>query len=298
MASSAASDRALGLELFTCPAADAAAAATAPAAAPALIEVVPARGARGALLLAPAAALVPAELARRGVALVVQCAAECAPEEAQAGIAGGGGGGASGNGRVAAAAATGTAVLFLRLRDTTAQPLAGALAAALPRIEAARAGGGAVVVACRLGRSRSVAVAAAHLVAGAEALPLRDALRALRRVQPHALPNFGFLCQLMGLEARARGASSVPPDAAAWHELAFLSHFDPDDPARGRAEAAARAAREVSAGLRDAAAGVGRGGGKGANGSGAGGRGGARAADLAPSGERAAAGAPSGARRR
>jgi len=155
-------------------------------------------------------------------------------------------------------------------------------------------------------------------VAGAEALPLREALRALRRAQPRALPNWGFVCQLMRLEARLRGASSVPPGAAAMHELAFLSHFDPESPERGRAEAAARAAREVAAGLLEAAAssgggrggrggGSGGGGGKSGGGSvgGSGGGGGgvsrggrADCAASLPSGARAAAGMPSGARRR
>ncbi len=218
--------------------------------------MIPARGGRGALLLAPAAALVPAALARCGVALVVQCAKECAPEEAtDAPCAAAGGAGAGAAAAAGAALAAAPPVLALRLRDMTSQPLDAALARALPRIEAARAAGGAVVVACRAGRSRSVAVAAAHLMAGAERLSLRDALRALRRAQPLSLPNFGFCVQLLRLEARLRGAggTSVPPGAVAYHALVALSFFDPERPDKARAEATAHAAREVAAGAEEAA---------------------------------------------
>jgi hypothetical protein len=242
----------LGLELFSLAPPPVALSSSSSSPSSELLEVIPARGGRGALLLAPAAALVPAALARRGVALVVQCAKECAPEEAaDAPCAATGGAGAG----AAAAAGAAPPVLALRLRDMTSQPLDAALARALPRIEAARAAGGAVVVACRAGRSRSVAVAAAHLMAGAERLSLRDALRALRRAQPLSLPNFGFCVQLLRLEARLRGAggTSVPPGAVAFHALVALSFFDPDRPDKARAEATAHAAREVAAGAEEAA---------------------------------------------
>ncbi len=88
---------------------------------------------------------------------------------------------------------------------------ADAVAAAL-RHHAAAAGG-AVLVHCVAGMSRSAAVAIAFLVKH-DGASLRDAAAAVRRARPVAMPNVEFWRALCQLETRLHGGrSSVPLDA-------------------------------------------------------------------------------------
>jgi hypothetical protein len=198
--------------------------------------VVPARGGRGALQLGSIGAAQDAFRAR-SVGLIVQCAKEFAGAVGGEGAGGGGGGGGGGApppgprspeevraarlralapGAAAAAFAPRPRVFEAGFEDSGAleQDVDAVLDRALPEIEAARRAGVDVLVNCRAGMSRSAAVVVAHLVEGAEGLPLRDALLLVRAARPIAfIPNLVFLCRLRAREARRAGACTVPLDA-------------------------------------------------------------------------------------
>ena len=148
---------------------------------------------------------------------MVQCAEELADGQVAAAAA-----------HVAALGGSAPAVLELRLEDTPVQPLGAALAEAVPRIQAARAAGGTVLVSCAAGRSRSAAVVMALLVADGAALA--DAWARVRSDRPWAYPNVGFLAQLRAFEQRARGSEpSITEDDAVHHgcwRLQFSSESD------------------------------------------------------------------------
>ena len=146
--------------------------------------------------------------AAHGVRLIVQCA-----DEFSAGKPG------------APAPAPGIAVLDLHLNDATSQRLELALTLALPAIAASRSSGGAVLVSCAAGISRSASIVMAHL-AHAGGMDLRSAWGVVRRARPKACPNLGFVIQLMGLEVRTQGRGSIPPRAlraAPLYEVVFES---------------------------------------------------------------------------
>lgn len=93
-------------------------------------------------------------------------------------------------------------------------------------IAAARARGGAVLVHCYAGQSRSAALVIAYLMQ-AEGLGLMDAWQLTRAGRPCAQPNSGFLRQLAlygkRLAAAGAGSGACAPEAAA--------AFDPADSA-------------------------------------------------------------------
>lgn len=185
--------------------------------------ILPARDARGALLLGSFDGALNAELhavlledgAR--VSLVVQCAYEKAAESAQL-------------------RARGVHVLQLWMDDAAHFPGAPAalfpppphvtdggsdatdllcrLPVVLPRIAAERAAGRHVFVNCAMGRSRSAAVVLAHLM-HAEGHSLASAFHLVRRARPCVAPNAGFLFQLLRMERGAAREASVSVDALA-----------------------------------------------------------------------------------
>ena len=79
-------------------------------------------------------------------------------------------------------------------------------------IDTALASGGAVLIHCVAGASRSVTLAAAWLVAARGATPAA-ALAAVRAARPRAAPNAGFLAQLAAWAAT--GCVTPPPPPAA-----------------------------------------------------------------------------------
>ena len=93
-------------------------------------------------------------------------------------------------------------------------------------IDAARDGGGAVLVHCFQGKSRSVAVVLAYQMydaarkgrktrPDAEAvvtgLPFLRALDALRVIRPCASPNAGFAAELLALQRKLEGERCLSP---------------------------------------------------------------------------------------
>ena len=79
-------------------------------------------------------------------------------------------------------------------------------------IDTALASGGAVLIHCVAGASRSVTLAAAWLVAARGATPAA-ALAAVRAARPRADPNAGFLAQLAAWAATGCAAPPPPPAA-------------------------------------------------------------------------------------
>ena len=101
--------------------------------------------------------------------------------------------------------AAGFAFLRLPLRDDEAEDVSVHFERAAAWVDAALAGGGAVLVHCHEGRSRSVALVAAWLMAS-RGLALREALAAMRAARPEAQPNPGFLAALAELDAALRAS--------------------------------------------------------------------------------------------
>jgi len=108
--------------------------------------------------------------------------------------------------------------LHCELDDEDDEDVASAFASAFRHIEDARAGGGAVLVHCVAGMSRSVALTTAWLIRG-EGMTLFNALNLIRQRRPVALPNKGFRLTLARFEVAECGASSVKDLAAdpAWN---------------------------------------------------------------------------------
>ena len=89
----------------------------------------------------------------------------------------------------------GIAYLRVAIDDSPAVPISEHFEASRAFIVAALASGGTVLVHCQMGRSRSVTLAAAYLMAE-HGLDWRAALVAVQRARPSAAPNTGFMRQL------------------------------------------------------------------------------------------------------
>jgi len=101
--------------------------------------------------------------------------------------------------------------LRVPLRDLQSEALAPRLPPAMAFLERARIReDGAVLVHCNEGKSRSCAVICAYLIQ-THGLQLEQALRAVRRARPQAMPNDAFLAQLTKLDKH----STVGDEAAA-----------------------------------------------------------------------------------
>lgn len=77
-------------------------------------------------------------------------------------------------------------------------------------IDEAKRAGGAALVHCFAGRSRSVTVVVAYLMK-THRMGLDAALAHVRRCRPQAQPNDGFLLQLQALERRLKLHGALPP---------------------------------------------------------------------------------------
>lgn len=91
----------------------------------------------------------------------------------------------------------------LYLRDDTGEDIRPVLDAVTRFVEEARMGGGACLVHCRQGVSRS-ATAVLGCVMAMEGLGAEEALRELRMVRPIASPNAGFFAALVEREREMR----------------------------------------------------------------------------------------------
>lgn len=82
-----------------------------------------------------------------------------------------------------------------------------------------------MLVHCYMGRSRSVTLVVAYLMAR-KALPLRDALALVRRVRPQARPNAGFYQELVAYEDQLRDAGVIASPSLAESEdaLGIVDH--------------------------------------------------------------------------
>lgn len=94
------------------------------------------------------------------------------------------------------------------LDDNDEQLLDAALPSAFRFLDAARGAQARVLVHCVVGKSRSVAVVLAYMIARCD-MSLLDAWRAVRKARPLAQPNANFLRQLMSLEQAVRGACTL-----------------------------------------------------------------------------------------
>lgn len=104
--------------------------------------------------------------------------------------------------------------LHLRVRDEMGVRLSEHFDAAIAFIDAALASGGAVLVHCVMGRSRSATIVAAYLMR-TERLPMLAALARIRAVRPIVSPNPSFALQLLRLErALGIGVAAAAPAAA------------------------------------------------------------------------------------
>ncbi|XP_037085970.1 dual specificity protein phosphatase 22-B-like [Pollicipes pollicipes] len=90
--------------------------------------------------------------------------------------------------------------LLISAADTPQQNLLSYIPRCNDFIHSARQGGGAVLIHCLAGMSRSVTVALAYIIS-VTSLDYRTALQAVRAARPIANPNDGFLKQLTAFEA-------------------------------------------------------------------------------------------------
>jgi atypical dual specificity phosphatase len=97
------------------------------------------------------------------------------------------------------------------LRDEVEEELGPHLAAACAFIDAGLAAGGAVLVHCHQGASRSCSLVLAWTMAR-QRLPLARALELMRAAHPPAAPNRGYMAALGALEEELFGETTVPPD--------------------------------------------------------------------------------------
>jgi protein-tyrosine phosphatase len=120
-------------------------------------------------------------------------------------------------------------VVELGLRDRPDQPLATVLDRILPEMAEARAHGTSVLVNCTVGMSRSTAVILGHMIdPRGENMTLLDTWRHVKSHRPLALPNVGFLVQLMKYEKRVRGSCSVPVELVINHPAAAMTIDEQD----------------------------------------------------------------------
>ncbi|KAF8069586.1 VH-PTP13 [Scenedesmus sp. PABB004] len=113
------------------------------------------------------------------------------------------------------------AYLSLPVYDVVEQDLVSLFPAAFSFIDAALASGGAVLVHCAVGVSRSASVVAGYLMAR-EAAPAAAAVAAVAAARPSVRPNAGFACQLR--EYGALLASGRPESAwPGWSMDRFLA---------------------------------------------------------------------------
>lgn len=94
------------------------------------------------------------------------------------------------------------------LHDAEDQDITEALDDSLRIMDPVIAAGGRVLIHCHEGRSRSVTLCLAYLIARSH-MPLADALSFIKSHRPEAQPNAGFMKQLMALEFSTLGFNSM-----------------------------------------------------------------------------------------
>lgn len=87
----------------------------------------------------------------------------------------------------------------LGLRDVPSESIQRHLRPAFAFIEEAKESGGACLVHCKAGVSRSVTIVLAYLIS-IEGLSLAEGLMKVRKTRPWVAPNHGFMAQLLSLE--------------------------------------------------------------------------------------------------
>lgn len=127
--------------------------------------------------------------------------------------------------------APGVGELRVPVLDDPAEDLLAHLEPACAAVEAAVRAGGACLVFCKNGRSRSAAVCAAYLMRH-RGLDLARAFQVVKRARPAAEPNPGFWSQLCEYEAalRARGLLPAEPAGGELCVRSPLPRTDVDDP--------------------------------------------------------------------
>ncbi|XP_006893561.1 PREDICTED: uncharacterized protein LOC102858378 [Elephantulus edwardii] len=139
--------------------------------------------------------------------------------------------------------ASSVTVLRVPVFDDPAEDLFAHLESTCAAMETAVRAGGACLVYCKNGRSRSAAVCTAFLMRH-RGLNLAQAFEAVKRARPVAEPNPGFWSQLQRFEDQLR--SQTPPGRVLpsqdrplegadnlWAQTQFPDHPGPEDPAVG-----------------------------------------------------------------
>ena len=141
-----------------------------------------------------------AAVARTGVKVIINCAGEVVPNafERPGSLRA-----ALGEVEGAAGAPEDVSYLSLCLRDGNFEDVFSLFYRVIRAIEAARRAGGAALLHCHQGVSRSATFAIAYLMWAAE-MPFKEAYAYARAVRPIVSPNAGFTCQLVEWEAHLR----------------------------------------------------------------------------------------------
>jgi hypothetical protein len=144
-----------------------------------------------------------ATLARLGVKVVINCAGEVVPNafERPGSLRA-----ALGEAEGAAGAPGDVSYLSLCLRDGNFEDVFSLFHRVIRAIEAARRAGGAALLHCHQGVSRSATFAIAYLMWAAE-VPFKEAYAYARAARPIVSPNAGFTCQLVEWESHLRALS-------------------------------------------------------------------------------------------
>eukprot|EP00931_Biecheleriopsis_adriatica_P072731 TRINITY_DN47146_c0_g1_i1.p1 TRINITY_DN47146_c0_g1~~TRINITY_DN47146_c0_g1_i1.p1 ORF type:complete len:680 (+),score=196.20 TRINITY_DN47146_c0_g1_i1:106-2145(+) len=99
----------------------------------------------------------------------------------------------------------------LCLADVENQDLGEALEEGLQLIDQVQSAGGKMLIHCHEGKSRSVSLCVAYLIARQQ-MPLADALAFVKSKRPISRPNAGFLKQLVAFELAKLGSNSLLPE--------------------------------------------------------------------------------------
>ena len=113
--------------------------------------------------------------------------------------------------------------LALYLQDSLREDISRAFYASIDFIDAATRSGGAVLIHCQHGVSRSATIAMAHLM-WQEGIGYEEALERVRGARPTVNPNIGFACALLAWQC---STLSAPTETLAWELCALPTGFRP-----------------------------------------------------------------------
>ena len=120
------------------------------------------------------------------------------------------------------------AYAHVELLDSPEADLLGAFDTAFAFLDQAKAGGGACLVHCNYGMSRSPSIVIAYLMRSDKDLSLAGALRTVKRLRPVIAPNHGFMAQLLTYEKSMRGTVSIDLERYRADRTADPSEFSLD----------------------------------------------------------------------